>query len=195
MLSRLKIQVGDLIKVGEAALQVRAVIAREPDKAITFATAGPRLMISTGALPATELVQTGSLGEYTYNVRLTGPETGDQARERLRTVPDTLGLPLIVKPPREGSSIGITKVTTADHDDRNRATFFRSGTCANRQRQHTGDQRQSCHQNRAQTVAVRLDNGVVPIHALGSQTVHVVNLQNGVFLDHAEQHQNSQRRI
>jgi D-alanine-D-alanine ligase len=34
----------------------------------------------------------------------------DQSRERLRTVPDELGLPLIVKPPREGSSIGITKV-------------------------------------------------------------------------------------
>lgn len=34
----------------------------------------------------------------------------DQARERLRTVPDDLGLPLIVKPPREGSSIGVTKV-------------------------------------------------------------------------------------
>ena len=34
----------------------------------------------------------------------------DQQRERLRTVPDELGLPLIVKPPREGSSIGITKV-------------------------------------------------------------------------------------
>ena len=29
---------------------------------------------------------------------------------RVRTVPDDLGLPLIVKPPREGSSIGITKV-------------------------------------------------------------------------------------
>jgi D-alanine-D-alanine ligase len=28
----------------------------------------------------------------------------------VRTVPDELGLPLIVKPPREGSSIGITKV-------------------------------------------------------------------------------------
>jgi D-alanine-D-alanine ligase len=35
---------------------------------------------------------------------------GAQARERLRTVPDELGLPLIVKPPREGSSIGVTKV-------------------------------------------------------------------------------------
>ena len=33
-----------------------------------------------------------------------------QTRERLMRVPDELGLPLIVKPPREGSSIGITKV-------------------------------------------------------------------------------------
>ena len=32
------------------------------------------------------------------------------SRERLREVPDRVGLPLIVKPPREGSSIGITKV-------------------------------------------------------------------------------------
>jgi D-alanine-D-alanine ligase len=35
---------------------------------------------------------------------------GEQGRERVRVVPDTLGLPLVVKPPREGSSIGITKV-------------------------------------------------------------------------------------
>ena len=34
----------------------------------------------------------------------------EQQRERVRTVPDELGLPLIVKPPREGSSIGVTKV-------------------------------------------------------------------------------------
>ena len=40
-------------------------------------------------------------------VRL-GPD--DQDAARVRTVPDDLGLPLIVKPPREGSSIGITKV-------------------------------------------------------------------------------------
>ena len=35
---------------------------------------------------------------------------GAQARAQVMKVPDTLGLPLIVKPPREGSSIGITKV-------------------------------------------------------------------------------------
>ena len=34
----------------------------------------------------------------------------DQDPTRVRSVPDDLGLPLIVKPPREGSSIGITKV-------------------------------------------------------------------------------------
>ena len=33
-----------------------------------------------------------------------------QTRDRIVSVPDELGLPLIVKPPREGSSIGITKV-------------------------------------------------------------------------------------
>ena len=36
---------------------------------------------------------------------------GEQSRERVLQVPDELGLPLIVKPPREGSSIGVTKVT------------------------------------------------------------------------------------
>ena len=35
---------------------------------------------------------------------------GQQDRESVIAVPDAIGLPLIVKPPREGSSIGITKV-------------------------------------------------------------------------------------
>jgi D-alanine-D-alanine ligase len=34
-----------------------------------------------------------------------------QAREDVMAVPDAIGLPLIVKPPREGSSIGISKVS------------------------------------------------------------------------------------
>lgn len=37
-------------------------------------------------------------------------EAGHQQPALLRAVPDDLGLPLIVKPPREGSSIGVTKV-------------------------------------------------------------------------------------
>jgi D-alanine-D-alanine ligase len=34
----------------------------------------------------------------------------EQLRERVLRVPDEIGLPLIVKPPREGSSIGVSKV-------------------------------------------------------------------------------------
>ena len=38
----------------------------------------------------------------------------EQTQQAIDAIPQTLGLPLIVKPPREGSSIGITKVTTAE---------------------------------------------------------------------------------
>jgi D-alanine-D-alanine ligase len=38
----------------------------------------------------------------------------EQSPQAIAAIPQTLGLPLIVKPPREGSSIGITKVTSAD---------------------------------------------------------------------------------
>ncbi|MDA7417883.1 D-alanine--D-alanine ligase [Xenophilus arseniciresistens] len=41
-----------------------------------------------------------------------------QSPERVRAVPDELGLPLIVKPPREGSSIGVTKVQGLGDVDR-----------------------------------------------------------------------------
>lgn len=36
---------------------------------------------------------------------------GEQDRDRVRAVSEQLGLPLIVKPPREGSSLGVTKVS------------------------------------------------------------------------------------
>jgi D-alanine-D-alanine ligase len=47
-------------------------------------------------------------GLPTPRYRWLAPE--QRTREFVRSVPDELGLPLIVKPPREGSSIGITKV-------------------------------------------------------------------------------------
>lgn len=41
-----------------------------------------------------------------------GPD--DQSIERIQSVAQQLGIPLIVKPPREGSSIGVTKVSHAE---------------------------------------------------------------------------------
>ena len=43
---------------------------------------------------------------------------GQRSFERIGAVPGELGLPLIVKPPREGSSIGITKVARPNNVDR-----------------------------------------------------------------------------
>ena len=40
-------------------------------------------------------------------------DADEQTPERVAAIPEQLGLPLIVKPPREGSSIGMTKVTDA----------------------------------------------------------------------------------
>ena len=83
LLTRLQVNVGDRIKIGEATFEVRATIAQEPDRAISFTTIGPRVLMSHEALKATELVQPGSLVEHEYNIRVTGGETATEVRERL----------------------------------------------------------------------------------------------------------------
>jgi len=83
LLTRLHLAVGDTFKVGEATLQIRAAITHEPDRAVSFATAGPRVMVANAALAATELLQTGSLVDYIYNIKLGGGETAAQLRARL----------------------------------------------------------------------------------------------------------------
>ena len=46
LLARLKIKLGDTIKVGEATIVVRAVIAKEPDRLVTPTISGPRVLIA-----------------------------------------------------------------------------------------------------------------------------------------------------
>lgn len=67
---RLGIGIGDSFRLGEATLQLRGTIAREPDRIASVASFGPRLMIAEGALPATGLVQPGSLVHYHTRVLL-----------------------------------------------------------------------------------------------------------------------------
>ena len=81
--TRLRIDVGDIIRIGEAELQVRAFINREPDKVISFATAGPRVMIAWDAMPETELIQLGSMLSYVYNVRVTSDVPAETIRNQL----------------------------------------------------------------------------------------------------------------
>ncbi len=83
LLERLQINVGDTVRLGDINIQVRGVIATEPDKAVGFFNFGPRLMVSMDALVDTGLVQPGSLINYYYALDLNDAETPKVFRDRL----------------------------------------------------------------------------------------------------------------
>ena len=70
ILGRLGLAIGDSIKIGDASLQLRATIAREPDAATSGLIFGPRVLISAEALAETGLIQPGALVTYHYRLRL-----------------------------------------------------------------------------------------------------------------------------
>lgn len=70
-LKRMNISLGDLVRVGKVTVQIRAVIAREPDSGVNaFASLGPRLMMPFAALGESQLVQPGSLLTWQYRLKL-----------------------------------------------------------------------------------------------------------------------------
>ncbi len=70
-LRRMNMALGERVKVGDVAVEVRGIILREPDRGLNaFASLGPRLMIPYEAVSASGLVQPGSLLNYEYRLRL-----------------------------------------------------------------------------------------------------------------------------
>ena len=70
VIARLNLHPGDPVRIGTASLILRAALIREPDHANGMAILGPRVLIAAAALPATGLVQTGSLLGYEWRVVL-----------------------------------------------------------------------------------------------------------------------------
>ncbi|MGB8274365.1 MAG: FtsX-like permease family protein, partial [Alphaproteobacteria bacterium] len=70
VLTRLGVRLGDRLRIGDADIQIRALINREPDRGTDIFSLGPRVMVALDALPATNLVQPGSLVNYRYRVAL-----------------------------------------------------------------------------------------------------------------------------
>jgi putative ABC transport system permease protein len=70
ILSRLGLAIGDNVKIGDAVLQLRATIVREPDATTGGLIFGPRVLISAEALAETGLIRPGALVTYHYRVRL-----------------------------------------------------------------------------------------------------------------------------
>jgi putative ABC transport system permease protein len=78
-LRRMNLALGDRVRLGDATVEVRDVLTREPDRGLNaFASLGPRLMIPFAAVPDTGLVQPGSLLNWEYRLRLP-PGTSDAA--------------------------------------------------------------------------------------------------------------------
>jgi putative ABC transport system permease protein len=84
LLTRLGLAPGARVTLGEATLEIRAVIRNEPDKLAGGIAFGPRLMVSDAALRATGLIQPGSLIRWTYRVALPASAADDRAVEALR---------------------------------------------------------------------------------------------------------------
>ena len=70
LLSRLDAQLGDLVELGAASYELRAILVQEPDRTAQALILGPGFLVSSDSLPATELVQPGSLVHYHYRLRV-----------------------------------------------------------------------------------------------------------------------------
>ncbi|MGA2893736.1 MAG: FtsX-like permease family protein [Xanthobacteraceae bacterium] len=79
LLTRLDLKTGDRITLGNAAIELRAVLNGEPDKLSGGIGLGPRLLISEAALRATGLLQPGSLVRWQYRLRLPFTDSSDGA--------------------------------------------------------------------------------------------------------------------
>jgi len=66
--TRLQLQPGDGVEVGQSRFPVGAIITQEPDSAVGFINAGPRVMLNEADLAATGLVQVGSRIRYRVQV-------------------------------------------------------------------------------------------------------------------------------
>ena len=69
---RLRVRVGDRIRVGEALLTIGGIIAVEPDRVGEGFSLGPAVLVDMAGLRATGLVQPGSLYRWRYRVALPG---------------------------------------------------------------------------------------------------------------------------
>ncbi|WP_447764362.1 ABC transporter permease [Sphingopyxis panaciterrae] len=81
--SRLDLKVGGHVKFGEKTFKIDGVIAEEPDRLGEGFTLGPVAIIGLADLPATRLIQPGSLYESKYRLRLPDNANPEAVGKRL----------------------------------------------------------------------------------------------------------------
>jgi putative ABC transport system permease protein len=90
ILSRLGLHTGDTVRLGQASFRLMGALDSEPDHLGGSTLLGPRVMIAATALPATGLIQPGSLVTYEWRVVLApGQDPAHFTAELRRAFPDT----------------------------------------------------------------------------------------------------------
>jgi len=84
LLERLKLGVGDALRVGEATFTIAGVIVKEPDKVTAGFGLGPRVMVTAGGLARANLIQVGSRARYIHLFKLASDEQVEQVRTDLK---------------------------------------------------------------------------------------------------------------
>ena len=87
--TRLGLRLGDRFRVGDAQLELRAIIERSPDTAFGGLAFGPRVILSQKALAATGLIQPGALVNYEYRLKFpSGTDSNAWARAARTAFPN-----------------------------------------------------------------------------------------------------------
>ena len=74
LLTKLNLEIGDIVNIGEAKFRLTGTIKKEPDKVTNILSFGPRVMIASLGLYRTKLVQPGSQIRYRYRIALSDSE-------------------------------------------------------------------------------------------------------------------------
>lgn len=78
LLSRLGIDLGDRLRIGDSEVEVRAVLLREPDRVGGFFAIGPRVIVALDTLERAGILLPGALADYRYQFAL--PDGTDAER-------------------------------------------------------------------------------------------------------------------
>ena len=74
VLDRLRLHIGDAVRLGTASFRVAGVLTHEPDRVATAAILGARVLIAAADLPSTGLISPGAMMRYAIRLTASDPE-------------------------------------------------------------------------------------------------------------------------
>jgi putative ABC transport system permease protein len=84
LLDRLRVRIGDSLRIGDATLKIADVVLQEPDRPVNFFALGPRIFVSSPDLDSLNLLGKGSRVEYVTLAKVSDDRNLDSIVSRLQ---------------------------------------------------------------------------------------------------------------